>query len=50
MAIKPKCDFCKQELGEFGAILLSPPENGVDVKKYHICVSCYRSIAEKIVS
>jgi len=25
MAIKPKCDKCGDELKEFGAILLSPP-------------------------
>ena len=43
MAIKPNCDKCKSELTDFGAILFSPPE-GYDVKKFHICKSCYEKI------
>lgn len=43
MAIKPKCDFCKKELNKFGAILLSPP-NKNKVKKFHICLSCYKKV------
>ena len=41
MTIKPICDICKKELTEFGAILLSPPDNDGHVKKYHICNECY---------
>jgi len=48
MAIKPICDFCNQELDEFGAILLSPPDKENNVKKYHICHKCYKEISEKI--
>jgi len=43
MAIKPKCDKCKKELGKFGAILLSPPDKKMRVKKIHLCVSCYKN-------
>ncbi len=42
MAIKPKCDKCNKELTEFGGILLSPPNKKNEVKKYHLCVECYK--------
>ncbi|HME87303.1 MAG TPA: hypothetical protein VKE88_02730 [Candidatus Nanoarchaeia archaeon] len=45
--IKPVCDMCKQELTDFGAILLSPP-HGHDVKKYHICKACYTDVEKKL--
>jgi hypothetical protein len=32
MAIKPKCNKCGDELIEFGAILLSPPDEESTVK------------------
>src|SRR5690242_12451274 len=40
MAIAPRCDVvtCGRELEEFGALLLSPPDNQGFVKKYHLCV------------
>lgn len=41
MAIKPKCDYCGNELTEFGAILLSPPDENNQVVKYHVCVDCF---------
>ena len=44
MAIKPKCDLCKKELKEFGAILLSPPDKNNNIKKYHLCNDCYKKI------
>lgn len=44
MAIAPRCDFCKEELTEFGALLFSPPKKKTDVMKYHVCPSCYRRI------
>ncbi|HMS92287.1 MAG TPA: hypothetical protein PJ993_02410 [Candidatus Saccharibacteria bacterium] len=46
MAIKPKCDKCGKELAEFGAILFSPPNSKSEVKKFHICVSCYQDIVQ----
>ena len=46
MAIKPICDMCKEELNDFGGILFSPPKDH-DVKKYHLCKSCYAKIVEK---
>ncbi len=45
MSIRPLCDKCKQELTEFGAILLSPPDRENKVEKYHLCKSCYNTIA-----
>ena len=46
MAITPFCDFCKQELEEFGGILLSPPNEEGMVKKDHLCKSCYENMIE----
>lgn len=48
MAIKPKCDKCGKELTEYGAILFSPPNGKNEVKKYHICVNCYKDIAKDL--
>jgi len=48
MAINPKCDKCKQELTEFGAILLSPPDKEGNVKKFHICKECYFKLKEQL--
>ena len=45
--IKPICDFCKQELNDFGAILFSPPKEH-DVKKYHVCVNCYNEMIKGV--
>ncbi|MCG2698373.1 hypothetical protein L6307_04805 [Candidatus Parcubacteria bacterium] len=44
MAIKPICDKCKKELNSFGGILLSPPDKNNNVKKFHLCESCYKKI------
>jgi hypothetical protein len=46
MAIAPRCDVvtCGRELEEFGALLLSPPDNQGFVKKYHLCVDCYATL------
>ena len=44
MAIKPMCDKCKNELTEFGGILLSPPTKENFVKKFHLCKNCYEKI------
>ena len=35
--IKPICSLCKKELDDFGAIVLSPPDDNHKVEKYHIC-------------
>ena len=43
MAIAPKCDFCKKELVDYGALLFSPPVKN-SVKKFHICKACYKKI------
>lgn len=44
MAINPVCDKCKNELTEFGAILLSPPDEKGMVKKMHLCRECYNQL------
>jgi len=44
MAIKPICEKCGEELEEFGAILLSPPDSEGKVKKHHICKKCYEEM------
>lgn len=46
MAIKPKCDSCSEELVEFGAILLGPPDVKDQVHKYHLCKGCYKAIVD----
>lgn len=49
MAINPKCDKCGMELTEFGAILLSPPENNM-VRKFHLCKECYKEFFKELKS
>jgi hypothetical protein len=56
MAIRPRCDMrisknCEDELKHFGGILFSPPlagkfvpMKGGKVKKFHVCVPCFRTI------
>ncbi len=50
MAIRPKCDKCGEELKDFGAILFGPPDENSTVKKFHICVNCYKKIVADIES
>lgn len=54
--LKVKCDFCKEELKEFGGLVFSPPSIpianmlGVEVNitgKRHMCVHCYERIIVK---
>jgi hypothetical protein len=47
MSISPKCDYCKKVLADFGGILLSPPNKKSEVKKFHVCKSCYKKIEPK---
>ena len=44
MSIKPLCESCQEELMEFGAILLSPPQADGRVQKFHLCLKCYQEI------
>jgi hypothetical protein len=46
MAIKPKCDFCKEELTDYGGLLFSPPNHKSETKKLHVCKDCYKIIAD----
>ena len=45
--LKAICYKCKEELKEFGAILLSDPVGSGDpmeVLKFHLCYSCYSDV------
>ncbi len=44
MPIRPVCDRCKNELNGFGAILFGPPGNDGKVRKFHICIKCYKDM------
>jgi uncharacterized protein with PIN domain len=44
MAIKPVCDQCGEELQDYGAIVLSPPNEKSEVHKFHLCKSCYEKL------
>jgi hypothetical protein len=46
--IKPICSKCNKELQNFGAILLSPPDNNNFIIKKHICRECYFCPKKKI--
>ena len=50
--IKPICVYCKEELNEFGAILLSPPNRlssfMTNISKVHLCIKCYEKICKFI--
>jgi hypothetical protein len=48
VTIKPICDICGKELEEFGAILLSPPDDYNKVEKFHLCRECYEEIKSMI--
>jgi len=48
--IKPVCYVCGKELKEFGAILLTPPNEKDMVEKLHICRPCYDKPLKKIPS
>ncbi len=41
MALTPTCDICGKELTDFGAIVLSPPDEHGAVDKFHVCQACY---------
>ena len=50
MGIEPICIFCKKELNDFGAILISPPNEFDKVRdKIHVCQKCYIKMSELIV-
>ncbi len=48
MAIKPICDKCNEELHDFGAILLSPPNRESSVRKFHICKGCFSTMEKEM--
>jgi hypothetical protein len=46
--IRPRCDWCRSELDEPGAILFGPPDADEKVRKRHLCVECYTAIVMTI--
>jgi len=48
MTINPKCDKCKKELEDFGALLFSPPNKEGKVEKFHICKNCYSELERQL--
>ena len=48
--MKIKCDKCRDEFEDFGALVFSPPETLEDgtcakeVNKYHICPHCFSKL------
>jgi len=48
VAIEPKCDKCKEELDDYGAILWSPPDGRGKCDKYHICLKCFDIIVREM--
>lgn len=48
MSIEPICYICGQELKEFGAIILGPPDDSNKVEKFHLCEECYEEI-ERVI-
>lgn len=44
MSIRSNCDFCRKKLKVLGGLLFSPPHSDGDVRKYHLCQSCFKRI------
>lgn len=38
-----KCDVCKHQITVTAALLFSPPSRN-NVKKFHICQTCYNTV------
>jgi hypothetical protein len=41
VAFKIWCKRCKREINQPAALVISPPEPGDLVAKYHLCVGCF---------
>ena len=39
--IQPYCDRCKKEMFTSGALVFSPPFTANEVRKWHLCRTCY---------
>jgi hypothetical protein len=48
MALQIICNMCKKKLGEEGAVLISPPQDGVTIK-FHLCRGCYKTIEKQLI-
>jgi hypothetical protein len=51
--LKPICNICHTELEKFGGLVFSPPiqdytNNTAEVKKYHVCSSCFWDIVNPL--
>ena len=47
MSIEVKCFTCGEGLTEPGALVFSPPHEGGQVFKFHICTGCYEIPAHR---
>ncbi|MEK6934113.1 MAG: hypothetical protein AABW75_04525 [Nanoarchaeota archaeon] len=50
MAVKPVCKRYGKELLDFGAILLSPPNDSDKVIKYRICKEGFMVISKELLN
>jgi hypothetical protein len=41
MSLSIQCAMCPNELDEFGAVVLSPPDQDSRCDKIHVCKDCY---------
>lgn len=47
MSISPICNICGKKLKKFGGLIFSPPE-GENVKKYHVCETCFKKLEKTL--
>jgi len=49
MALQIICNMCKKNMGDGGAVLVSPPnEDNVSIK-FHLCSGCYMTIEKQLI-
>ena len=46
MPIRPLCSYCQQKLSDFGAVLISPPNDDM-CQKLHACRGCWLTLSPK---
>lgn len=47
MAVKVKCEICKRELDQPGAIVISPPDEDGVVQHHNVCKDCYEGYSKE---
>jgi len=43
------CDICQSQLNEPGALVFSPPMDGRNVQKWHICRVCWETKVSRMI-